>query len=269
VSEIIELKRRYNIGGLWINDDTFSFDYAWADKFCDLLIANKLNIFWAANGRVNTARRDLLEKMKKAGCVILFMTFECGSDRVRNKILHKGFTNAQIISAYDMVHEIGLLTRTNIMLASPTESEEELRESMAMVKAVQPHFVTASYTTPLPGTYMYQDCLSKGILGEERGWEFYDISHFKNINSPIPPARLKSVYGDIQRGYHSSFPVNRARHFFSVKNFRKILYQRWGSLLFNRHPNIGHFLFDLAAVILGSFSYFMHKNRYARVASNQ
>ena len=44
--------------------------------------------------------------------------------------------------------------------------------------------------------------------------------------------------------------------------FRKILYKRWKTLIFNRHPNFKHLIFDLAAIILGSVSYFKNKDIY-------
>jgi radical SAM superfamily enzyme YgiQ (UPF0313 family) len=264
IAEISELKRRYNIGGLWINDDTFALDPRWTSKFCELMNSKGMDILWWANGRVNIIKEDILKKMQEAGCVALIMTFECGSERVRNKILKKGITNTQVINAYNIGHKLGLLLRANIMLGSPTETEEEIQESVMMVKALQPHFVTASYTTPIPGTYMYSELLSKGEIDGRTDWGFYDISHFKKIDTEVTESRLKEVYRDIQRGYSGHSFTNRARHFFEVPNFRKILFKRWKSLLVNKHPNVKHLLFDIAAITIGSFSYFINKNRYTR-----
>ena len=262
VSEIRQLKERYHIGGLWINDDTFGFDHEWTCAFCELMIKSRMGIFWWANGRINTVRRDVLEKMQKAGCVFLMMTFECGSERVRNEILKKGVSNAQVMNAYNIVHDLGLLARTNVMLGSPTETEKELEETIEMVKTVQPHFVTASYTTPIPGTYMHNDFLSEGLFSGRQDWEFYDISHFKKNRSDISDTKLKDVYKNIQRGYSGDSFTNRARHFFAVKNFRKILYQRWRSLLISKHPNLKHLFFDIIAIIAGSPNYFINRKRY-------
>lgn len=264
VAEIAELKRLYGTSGLWINDDTFAFDHAWTAEFCGRLRESGADVSWWANGRINVVRRETLLKMKDAGCVALVMTFECGSERVRNEILKKGVTNEQVFKAYDISHELGILVRTNVMLGTPTETEKEMQESALMVKAVQPHFVTASYTTPIPGSYMYDEYLSDKAKEGEKEWDFYDISHFKSVESAVPEEKLKEVYAGIQKGYSGHSFVNRARHFFEVPGFRGVLYKRWKSLIFSRHPNIKHLLFDIGAIVLGSAGYILNRSKYRR-----
>lgn len=263
ISEIIELKRKYNIYGLWINDDTFMLDDNWASMFCDLMLKEKPDILWYANGRINKADKDILIKMRDSGCVGIVMTPETGSQRIRNEILNKKISDDEIFKAYKICHEIGLPVQANIMLASPTEKEEDLRSSLALIKKIQPHFMNYSYTTALPGTYL--SSRYAGWMHASRyynNYEDYDIGRFKKMDTNIADSQLRAAWDFFAKRYASTSFSNRARHFLRYPYFRKILFKRWKTLLFSRHPKFRHFLFDIMAIIFGSVIYLKNRKVY-------
>ncbi|MFQ5964074.1 MAG: B12-binding domain-containing radical SAM protein [Candidatus Scalinduaceae bacterium] len=266
VAEIAELKRKYDVNGLWINDDTFSYDYDWTSRFCNLMIQSKLNsILWHANGRINRARKDVLLKMRNAGCVGVVMTFEAGSTRIREEVFCKGLSYDDIINAYNICHEIGLPAQANIMLGSPTETEAELTESVNLIEKVKPHFMNASYTTALPGTYMY-DKYASSIASSPyyKTYDDFNVGRIKKTENLISETRLKEVWDYLEKRYSKSSYTNRARHFFQYKYFRKFLYRRWRTLLVSKHPNFKHLCFDIMAILLGSWCYFKNRKSYIR-----
>jgi len=265
IAEIIELKKKYGINGLWINDDTFMFNRDWVEKFCDLMIEKKLNMLWYSNGRINCVDKDILIKMRDAGCVGLVLTPESGSARIRNEILNKNLSDEEILKAYRICHEVGIPMQANIMLASPTETEKDMDLSITLIKKLQPHFMSYSYTTALPGTYLYSK-YAKEISASPyySHSENYDIGKFKKMGTNIPDSKLRAAQ-NLFNAYSSNSFSNRARHFFQYPYFRKILYKRWKTLIFNRHPNFKHLIFDFAAIILGSVIYFKNREIYKTV----
>ena len=264
IKEIIQLKNKYGINGLWINDDTFLMDQKWIENFCDYLIEEKIDILWYANGRINNPDEGILKKMRDAGCVGLVMTPETGSQRIRNEILNKGISDEEIFKAYRICKKIGLPFQANIMFASPTETEEDLRLSLSLIKKIQPHFMNLSYTTALPGTYLYDKYLpeiEKSIY--YRKYSDFDIGRFKKLDCDINDEYLKKIHRFFEKYYDKTSFRNRARHFIKYPYFRKILYKRWKTLIFSKHPNLKHLLYDFLAIFLGSFVYFLNRHIYS------
>jgi len=263
ISEIIELKTKYHIHGLWINDDTFTFDKAWAERFCDLMIEHNLDILWYTQGRINNMDEGLLTKMRDAGCAGLVLTPESGSQRIRNEVLNKNVSDEQVIGVYAICHKIGLPAQANIMLGSPTETEEDLALSLSLIKRIQPYFMNFSYTTALPGTYMYEKYGNEiGSSQYYNNYENYDIGVFKKLNMHVTDDKLRSSWDYFKKMYANSSFSNRARHFFREPYFRRILLKRWKTLIFSRHPKFRHIVFDFLAIIFGSFYYFKNKYLY-------
>lgn len=263
IAEITMLKKRYGLGGLWILDDTFLIDRNWTEKFCDYMIKEKLNILWHANGRLNRADEDILIKMREAGCVGLVMTPETGSERIRNEILNKGISDEETLGFYKICKKIGIPFQANIMFGSPTETNDELKSSLDLIRKIQPHFMNLSYTTALPGTYLYEKYLDEiKSSAYYRTYENYDIGKLKRLDCDIPDSHLKEAMALLRRLYDRMSFGNRARHFFEFPYFRKILYKRWRTLIFNRHPKFRHFIFDILAIIFGSIIYLKNIRAY-------
>lgn len=256
IQEIIELKKRYKVHGLWINDDTLLIERNWIEKFCDYLVRERLDILWYANGRFNIIDEGILVKMRDAGCAGLVMTPETGSQRIRNEILNKNVSDEMIIKAYELCEKVGIPFQANIILASPEETEEELGLSLKLIKRIQPHFMNCSYATALPETFLHFR-YAREILASEyyKKFEDYDIGKFKKINCVIPERRLREVWNFFEKKYSNTSFSNRARHFWHYPYFRKILYRRWKSLIISRHPKFRHFVFDIFSIIIGSFLY--------------
>ncbi|MCM8799934.1 MAG: B12-binding domain-containing radical SAM protein [Candidatus Omnitrophica bacterium] len=263
IEEIVQLKTKYGINGLWINDDTFLVERSWIERFCDYLIKKNIDIIWYANGRLNNPDEEILEKMRDSGCVGLVMTPEVGSQRVRNEILNKGITDEEIFKAYQICKRIGLPFQANIMLASPTETEEELDTSLSLIKRIQPHFMNLSYTTALPGTYLYGRYFNR--IKDSiyyRSYSDFDIGKFKKLDCRIDDKKLKKVHRFFEKYYDKTSFRNRARHFLKYPYFRRILYRRWKTLLFSKYPKLLHLGYDIISIVLGTFPYLINKNKY-------
>lgn len=263
IKEIIELKGKYGIRGLWINDDTFTFDAKWVNKFCDLITEGKLDISWYINARLNNVDEQLFIKMRKAGCVSVVLTPEVGSERIRNIVLNKQITDKEIEEAFKVCHKIGLAVQANIMLGSPTETEADLKLSLDLIRKIQPHYMNISYTTALPGTYLYDQYfpeMSDSPYYKE--YANYDFGSFKKIGNQIPDKQLKKAWQFFISKYGKSSFVNRARHFICYPEFRRVLFKRWRTLLFSRHPKLNHLIYDMIAILIGSIEYIWAKKVY-------
>ena len=96
IEELKECVNKHKICDFFFKSDTFTINKEWVIKLCDLIINSGLNgkINWVANSRVNTIDEEMLLKMKKAGCSVISLGFESGSEESLNK-MKKGTTLEQ------------------------------------------------------------------------------------------------------------------------------------------------------------------------------
>ena len=89
IKEIQYLKEQYNIQYVTFSDELLMSSRDRTIQLCDAFIEANLDIKWDCNGRLNFADIDVLEKMKKAGCVFINYGIESLDDATL-KIMHKG-----------------------------------------------------------------------------------------------------------------------------------------------------------------------------------
>ena len=79
IDEIKDCVENYGIKEISFWDDTMSYHKKWMNEFLDLLIEANLNVSWTCCAAVNTVDdKDLLKKMRKAGCWNIFYGYETG-----------------------------------------------------------------------------------------------------------------------------------------------------------------------------------------------
>lgn len=135
------------------NDDCFSVDKKRAQKICDLIIENKLKIrFQLYNGiRVDTVDRELLKKMKQAGCFFISFGCEAGNERVL-KVIKKGITLQQVREALKWANEAGIRNSVNFIIGHATETYQDALDSLRFAASLPTDFVNFYNLLPYPGT---------------------------------------------------------------------------------------------------------------------
>ena len=67
VAELVTLKERHGIEGVWFKDSIFNLDKEWVKEFCRLMIETKTGIQWQALTRVDLINEEQIIMMKQAG----------------------------------------------------------------------------------------------------------------------------------------------------------------------------------------------------------
>lgn len=140
-----------------INDDCFTVDKQRAEKICDMIIDNKLNIrFQLYNGiRVDTVTSHLLKKMKQAGCYFISYGCEAGNERIL-KIIKKNITLQQVRDALNWTNEAGIRNSVNFIIGHTQETYEDALDTINFAKSLPTDFVNFYNLLPYPGTEAYQ-----------------------------------------------------------------------------------------------------------------
>jgi anaerobic magnesium-protoporphyrin IX monomethyl ester cyclase len=164
VDELEFLCKTYNAKYFAFLDDAFTIDKRRVAEICEEIEKRKLKIKWACETRVDMVTKELLTKMKEAGCADIWFGIESGSKKVLDSI-KKGITPEQTKIAFKWAREVGIKPNPNVILGVPGETKETAWESIRFVQKLVPDYL-GCYTvaTPYPGTPMYDYVREKGWL---------------------------------------------------------------------------------------------------------
>ena len=168
IEEIKLLKERYKADSIQFFDETFTINRKRVIELCDEIIREKLGLEWSCFTRANLVDRELLRKMKQAGCYLIFYGLESGVRRLLD-LIQKDITLEQSEEAVRMTHEAGIETWASFMLGLPSETKEDTEQTIDFAIKVNPTFVQFPITTPFPGTRLYDLALKYGKLKTD--WE--------------------------------------------------------------------------------------------------
>ena len=163
VDELEFLHKTYGISTFTFCDDAFTVDQPRTEALCNEILKRGLKIEWNCGTRVDMLTKDLLVKMKDAGCISVWFGVESGSQKVLD-VMKKGITPELTTKVFGWVRELGLKPIPNVILGFPGETKESAWKTIKFVEKIAPdEGGWYNVATPFPGTPMYD-------LVKEKGW---------------------------------------------------------------------------------------------------
>ncbi len=148
IGELKEIIQRTGVSNLYINfaDSLINGSIQELEAFCDTILAEGLSVTWWGQAAVRRQMtRDLLLKMKRAGCSGVSWGIETGSDAVLG-LMNKN-TNADLIrQVLRDGHEVGLLQNTNFIVGFPGERDGDFLQTCAFLVENLPYLDTIGTT---------------------------------------------------------------------------------------------------------------------------
>lgn len=147
------------------DDDNFTTVEGHVISICQEITRRKLNISWICHARVDNLSKDLLVSMKQAGCILLRCGIESGSERIL-KILKKGDSSCWKQKAIEVFKEakgLNIMTNALFLIGNPTETRQEIEESIALAKELAPDIIQVAFFTPYLSSAVYDEYKDKLI----------------------------------------------------------------------------------------------------------
>ncbi|MFZ5559792.1 MAG: B12-binding domain-containing radical SAM protein [Patescibacteria group bacterium] len=173
LAEIEWLIKEYGVRGIWFFDDTLTMNRERVRDICDLILERHLDISWYCEVRVDTVDRELLKKMKEAGCYQVCFGVESGSQRVIDEIIGKKITLEQVRKVARWCGELGLLIFPTFIVSHPTETFEEAQQTIALMRELKSYAqgdVTIGILKIYPGTRLEEYAKETGFLPSDFSW---------------------------------------------------------------------------------------------------
>ena len=165
VDEMEMLHKHYGINHFNFFDDTFTLKPERVIILCKEILKRKLDVCWECVTRVDYITEKMLSWMKKAGCLSISYGVESGSPTVLKKV-NKKYTHSQIVKAFRMTHEAGILAYILLMVGNPNESEVSINETVELIRVIKPDKIRTTLTMVYPATDLYQTCKKIGFIND-------------------------------------------------------------------------------------------------------
>lgn len=199
VDELIWLRDEYGAEGISFHDDTLTLDKKRIIDICDEMINRKAIIPWGCQTRVDTVSKEILAKMKKAGCNEVSFGVESGCQEILNAV-HKKVQISQAENAIKWAKEEGLFVAVSTIIGYPGETKESMQQTADLMRRIEPDDAWICIATPYPGTEL------RAIV-EKNGWKMTNDWTKYNTMNPIfdNPTVDSEEYGKMRKNFYNSF----------------------------------------------------------------
>ncbi|RMH30692.1 MAG: radical SAM protein [Candidatus Hydrogenedentota bacterium] len=95
---------------------------------------------------------EALRLLKEAGCAKLWIGVENGNEAFRKRIATRNHSNSKLREIVNRAHELGIQVGATVMFGVPLESEESVRETVALFNEIEFDDVRPRFFCPITGT---------------------------------------------------------------------------------------------------------------------
>jgi len=169
---------------IFIEDDTFTISKKRIKEVCAEIKRRKLDITWSCNARANLDY-ETMRVMKEAGCRLLDVGYESGSDEILKNV-KKGITTKESRRFTGDAKRAGLMILADFIFGLPGETKETAEQTIRFVKKIKPNIVQFAVATPIPGTEFYNYVKENGFLLVEDLEESLDEEGFQKCIISYP-----------------------------------------------------------------------------------
>lgn len=225
VVDEMQYLKRCGIKELRIIDDQFATDMKRAKAIAQLMAKRNLKfaINFANGVRVDRWDREMLLLWKDRGLYQLGIGFESG-DQITLDGMQKGLKDgvAAGIKAMSVVRSVqGLEVVGFFMIGAKADSEKSINQTIAYAKLLQPDYAKVTISTPFPGTRLYAELESRGLIYSKR-WDLYNIHRTNGVfghPNGLTQELLSFYYNLFYTEYYVfNLPYLRRRLMRSIKN---------------------------------------------------
>ena len=191
IEEMLMLKKSCpKIKNLFFNDGTFTFNRPFVIKLCKKMIEDHIGLVWGCSARYDNIDLELLSVMKKAGCTLLYLGVESGSEGILNA-MRKNIRVSAIIQKTDQIRRSGITTVVSVLFGIPGETRDDMEKTLSLMKKLKVDYFDVNSYVPLPGTILYDK-----VIGEQKkkvDWLKTSFSSGTCFNDAVSPQILRDT----------------------------------------------------------------------------
>jgi anaerobic magnesium-protoporphyrin IX monomethyl ester cyclase len=205
IQEIDHIRNAYSVKNVLFLDDTLTVNYRRILQLCNEL--KDRGVKWRGWTRANLINQNLADKMAESNCMALCIGVESGSQTILNQ-LRKGTTVEENRQAIKYIKNSDIKARISLIVGSPGETWDTIRETLDFVIETQPDDWLLSIFVPVPGSQAYANP------------EKYGIRFLNGVDNRIDKFRNFFVTGgDMESGRVMEYDGLAADEILAMRNF--------------------------------------------------
>ena len=157
------LGKNHGVREITFLDDTFTLNEKRVHKICELIHKKNIDMTWYATAHANVRDMDMFKAMKRAGCWVVAVGIESGSQKVIDT-LQKGTTKENMRATCQGVLDAKLKLKTFFVLGNPGDTIETMDETIEFARELKGHFPVFSLMTPFPGAPLWENAEEYGTF---------------------------------------------------------------------------------------------------------
>ncbi|MFH0712183.1 MAG: radical SAM protein [archaeon] len=135
--------------------------------------------------------------LAEMGCKMVAMGMESGNADLRKNVLNRPMRDGVIEEAVEAIRREGMKVAAYYMIGFPSETEEMIKETIALHKRVQPDRFSVRFLHPFPGTEIRELCIKKGYIDKDHEFKDQGVNFFRapvlDLPSPPHPSRERLI----------------------------------------------------------------------------
>lgn len=221
IAEIRECITKYNIKNFIFWSDIFNQDREWTMNLCKKIIDSGLKFTWSANTRADTADERMAKYMHKAGCRLVSIGVESGSQYILDKI-GKGTTINEIRDTVKAFKKAKIKVYNYFVIGLPWDDEDTINETINFAIELDSDFVSFYTATPFPATRFYhyvKNELHEEIESFENSYYEPCISTYSLSKERILELHKRAVKAFYLRPLYILKMLVKIRSFYEIKSY--------------------------------------------------
>lgn len=169
IEEVRLLLDKYKSEVIWFYDDTFNMKRDRLLRICELIIGHDLKFNFTCSLRLDLADRELLEKLKQAGCFSVFYGIETSPDIASKGSMGKKLDYDKIEENSKILDELNIIKLPSYIIGFPGETHSDASKTIEYMKkhGGKP---ALSYMRIYPGTEIEDIAKTKNIIPKDFNW---------------------------------------------------------------------------------------------------
>lgn len=164
INEMKKVKDKYTMDFVKIGDDLFAAKAdPWLEEFVNKY-SREINLPFNCYLRLDLVSEDLLSLLKKAGCYSVHLSIDSCSNFIREEIFNRKWRNINIEERIKMIHNYGIKTWVNFMLAAPESTLQDDLDAIALGRKTKINYVSFTTTIPMPNTQLFNYCIKNNFI---------------------------------------------------------------------------------------------------------
>ena len=141
-------------------DDVFAIYSRWLADLAPVY-AREIGLPFACTTQPLAFNAEIARLLKEMGCKVVKMGVESGNVRIRNQVLNRNIPDDVLIRDFKVARDYGLKPQAFNMIGLPSETAENMLETVRLNAKLRSYIVWVSTFMPYPGTVLHDYCVSQ------------------------------------------------------------------------------------------------------------